>query len=232
VTPSLLLLLVVGLSVLPQLSTAANASSPLFSSCESDPWPRDFETLKASPAIAQIEEISHCMRLTNSQYLIAAIPAGPASNLYFCDLAAQTPTCVEDRDGVYYPNLEIVRQFIGSNGKRYVLWESSMLRHGLMSSNYHVFSLVPRSKAPRGYEFYSLDIGNAASGEDGKCRSDLNLDEAVLIQSVDVLNEGTEHVLIRFGVTTTACDTEEMNYREVDYSLVDGKFASTIRVLE
>jgi hypothetical protein len=229
-TSSLLKLLVVGLCLLPLLSIEANASPALFSSCDADLWPREFEALKASPAIARLEEISQCMRLTNSQYLITANPAGPyngqASNLYFCDLAAQTPACTENRDGAYYPNLEIVRQFTGSNGKRYLLWESSMLRHGLMSSNYHIFSLVPRSTARRGYEFYSLDVGNSASGEDGKCRSDLNLDEAVLIQSVDVLNEGTERVLIRFGAATTNCATGEMGHREVKFSLVNGRFVA------
>jgi hypothetical protein len=147
------------------------------------------------------------------------------SQIYYCDTRNRSG-CVENSDdGSWFPNLDEERQFSGSRNKQYVLLYAYQMRSGIFSRSFHIFQLVPKSKNPRGYVVYSLDVGDYYGEVPDSCE-DLpdDVDEAIRIESVDIRGEGTRNVTLVFTERVTTCSTRVTTSRTVTCALDDGLF--------
>lgn len=208
--------------LLPGLTLAAPDYFPY---CVSALEQSEFAALREHLSSAPIQQVDRCMRLTNSEFLVTANRQGPfkgsASNLFYCNLKApKAASCIEDEGASYYPELSLVRQFSGPRGKQYVLWSTSLLRHGIESSSYHIFQLAAKSSAPRGYVFYPLGIGTHLTDE--SCEDSSTDQSGTKVTGVAIRSEGTEAVTLDFGRET--CQKNSDTRDTVSFVLRDGRF--------
>lgn len=212
---------------------ATSALASYFINCEDALKTAPFSVLrKFFEATSPLQQLDKCMRLTNSEFLVTGNPRGQfdgdPSNFFYCNVGKFEPTCVEDIPASYYPSLGIVRQFSGPNNKQYVLWKTSSLRHGVELTGYHIFSLAPKTRAPRGYEIYALHIGTYCSYDEGvDCPCDnLNPDtkESIKVDDPVVVNEGQTSVALIFETSTTDCSQSIKTSKSVIFELKNSRF--------
>lgn len=203
----------------------AVAQKPLFTPCEQALSTPEFARLR--PVIpAEFAESGGCLRLTNHEFVLFRDPEGPGRPFYYCDLREAAPSCKPEAFGPYA--FEIKQQFSGANGKRYLLWYNWQLRRGVFGDGYGIFSLVPKSIQPRGFDIYGLAGGQMFQGENpataDPCR-DVG-DEATEITGYELLGEGTADVELRFTQRRIDCKTREQSQHVLRYRPSNGKFQS------
>lgn len=220
---------------LVSLRTLSASPQDYFVSCDDALQTAPFSALrKQIETESSIQQLDQCMRLSNKEFLVTGNPRGPfngdPSNFFYCNAEMAPPTCVADKSYAYYPSLGIIRQFSGRNNKQYVLWSTYLLRHGVETSGYGIFSLVPKTQDPRGYEIYTLPVGTYCSySEERDCACD-NLPsatkESIRVTDPQILNEGQSSVSIVFKTITTDCSNFRNASRTVALVLKDGRFVA------
>jgi len=161
----------------------------------------------------------NCQRLNDHEYIYTTW-----GNFFYCDFKSNSNSvCHEQEEGTgrYYPNPNVKLHFQGAKNKKFVLFETHLLRNGLYSSSYQVFFFVPKKINSRGYKI--IDLKN--SGEFNGTYSDLgmicsNLDineSAIELQKISIINEGKNNVGIRFTQKITSCKTKKSNIRTLEY---------------
>lgn len=225
------------LAVALMLASLQALSAPLqnyFVSCDDALQTTPFLALrKQLETESSIQQLDQCMRLSNKEFLVTGNPSGPfngdPSNFFYCNVE-NAPSCVADKSYAYYPSLGIIRQFSGRNNKQYVLWSTYLLQQGVETSGYGIFSLVPKTQNPRGYEIYTLPIGTYCSySEEIDCTC-ANLSpgtkESIRVTDPQIQNEGQSSVSIVFKTITTDCANLKNTSSTATLVLKDGKFVA------
>ena len=105
-------------------------------------------------------------------------------------------------------------------------WYDWQMKRGVFGDGYGIFSLVPKSIDPRGFDIYGLAGGVIFHGEDpataDPCR-DVG-DEATEITGYELLGEGTGDVELRFTQRRIDCKTREESQRVLRFRPRNGKF--------
>jgi hypothetical protein len=108
------------------------------------------------------KQADYCQRLNNYEFVYTT-----DANFYYCNFKSNGEPCSEDSSGIWYPNIEVITKFSGANGKRFVLFKTSRLSHGIYGSGYQVFFFTPKTANPRGYKILPLkNVGEY----NGSCR--------------------------------------------------------------
>ncbi len=170
---------------------------------------------------------SYCQRLNKREFVYIG-----DENIYYCNSVIEGAlSCDEHEDGVWFPDLSVVHRFFGQNGKGYVLLKASRLSHGVFSSGYHAFFLVPRSVNNRGYSvFYFRDAGEAYS-ESGHLCADLGKkDDAVKSLSIpfQILHQVNSNPIVRFNQEITSCKSGHTFIQTLEYTWQNGGFMKTL----
>jgi hypothetical protein len=165
-----------------------------------------------------------CLRLTPREFLLFAQPTGPGNPFHYCDLRGRSPVCEAEPNGFYA--FDIKQEFTGARGKRFMLWHTWQMKRGVYRDGYGIFSLVPKSMDPRGFDIYALPGGVIFLGEDPStadpCR-DVG-DEATEIMGYELLGEGTAEVELRFTKRRIDCKTRQETSGVLRYRPKNGKF--------
>ncbi len=223
------------LSALVLLSSSAHAGN-FFQNC-SDVLPTPgFDVLQSylqSKPDAPVP--GKCFRLNNQQFLMTITETGRvAQGLYYFDAKTNTFGLSEGR---FMPNIEVVREFIGLNNKRYVLLSSSNLSQGTWDRSYSVLNLVPMRDG-KSYIHYGI-VSWSEDAESGLCGHRISTDPktgktelhketatgtASSFANPEVTAEGTDAISLAFPVTEQNCETSELrNYKKI-FRLKDGRF--------
>lgn len=159
-----------------------------------------------------------CQRLNNHEFIMVS---SQHSNFYYCHIQSDNFVCEKNQENIYHPNVELKLKFVGANGKKFALFESSRLSHGIHGTGYTVFYFTPKQNNPRGYNiFYLADAGeyNGLYSEEEKACSYLNNDEnAIELKNIAIVNEGKTNVGIRFTQKITSCKTNKSKIRTLEY---------------
>lgn len=169
---------------------------------------------------------SYCQRLNRREFVYIG-----DNNIHYCkSKIGGTLSCDEHEDGVWFPDLSVVHRFFGQNGKGYVLLKASRLSHGVFSSGYHAFFLVPRSVNNRGYSvFFFQDAGEAYS-ESGHLCADLGKnDDAVKSLRIpfQILHHVNSNPIVRFNQEITSCKSGHTSIQTLEYTWQNGGFTKT-----
>jgi hypothetical protein len=168
-----------------------------------------------------------CQRLNNTEFLYTA-GEGYSIKFYYCKSESGSLTC---KDGSYshYPSLSIEKRFYGKNGKQFVLFKASQLRHGSYNEGYHLFHLVPKTDAASGYVLYPLNGVGASNGLDsdaGKICSNMGNSVAVHPSQpyYEIINNDSG-LAIKFNQELTFCETPKVSASEIiEFSWVKNRF--------
>lgn len=196
--------------------------SPMFTPCAQALSTREFAPLR-SAIPDNLRDDAGCLRLDNNRFLLFSQPAGPGNPFRHCDLRAPPPACTQD--GSFFYAFETLREFTGANGKRYMLWFNSQMKHGVYVDGYGIFSLVPRSIDPRGFAVYPLAGSTVFRGEGDApdpCR-DLG-DHVSEVTGYELLGEGTAHIELRFTSKVTDCMTHAESIEVKSFRPRNGRF--------
>lgn len=181
-----------------------------------------------------------CFRLNNHQFLVTVTDTGRvAQGLYYFD--AKTNAYGLD-GGSYMPNIDVVHEFMGPSGKRYVILSASNLSGGHWWQGYNILNLIP-TKDGKSYIHYEL-LSWSEDPESGLCGHWTLTDRitgktethkkkssgtASSIGKPEIVNEGTESVQINFAVTEQNCETSESRNYTKSFRLTDGRFQEVQR---
>ncbi|MEW5949771.1 MAG: hypothetical protein AB1711_10240 [Thermodesulfobacteriota bacterium] len=126
-----------------------------------------------------------------------------------------------------YALMNVEREFLGKNKKRYVLLGMSNLGGGYYSYGYAILNLIPKNNG-KSYTFYPL-FSVSEDPVDGLCgekreRFIKENDDAEEITSYKILNEGTEDVTLVFYITEENCKTLTKRTYIKKFKLVNGVF--------
>jgi hypothetical protein len=194
-----------------------------FEDCASALDTPEFQPLRAALERARLAKLADsCLALAPPrEYVVLTW-----QQIYYCDVSSESG-CVENTQGYWYPGLRAVRRISGANNNQFVLFKNGGMQHGLVGSGYHVFQLVPKSKNRRGYELYRLAVGDHYFlGEGGlpPCRDLAAEDKATEVKRMDVSDERSSSVTLRFDQLVTPCNGGEPIEESVEFNLIDGMF--------
>jgi hypothetical protein len=172
----------------------------------------------------EVRESAGCLRLTNKEFVVFR-----GSNLIlerpfqYCGVN-RVPACEPEPFLPY--SFDVEREFVGANGKRFMLWKTYRYRQGVYNHGYGIASLVPKSVETRGFDVYALAGGVIFRGEDPSSSDPCQEqgDEATEITSYELLGEGTADVELRFTERIVNCKTKEEALRSKRYRPRNGKF--------
>jgi hypothetical protein len=198
-------------------------SKSLFINCEYALQTREYAPLRAVIP-EKLRESSGCLRLTNQEFVLFAQPGFREGPFFYCDLRSPSPTCEQVGFAPY--SFDDKQEFTGAKGKKYMLWFTSRISQGYYSDGYGIFSLVPRSMQPRGFDIYALAGGRFFHGEDPSssdpCRDSSS--EVNEITGYQLFGEGTQNVELVFTEKVINCVSKEQTLRERRYRPKNGKF--------
>lgn len=212
--------------------SCAALSDGLFESCTDVREEKSYQPMKQYLLDNKIKG-EYCQRLNSFEFIYTGY-----MNFYYCNFKSKNLPCSENESSRWYPNLTKRVTFLGENGKRFVLFITSSLSHGIYSSGYHVFLFRPKSEEPRGYKILWLrEVGeyNGTASEEGLLCSNLeNASEAIKLENFDknqeymIVNEGKRNVGIRFIEKITFCETQKSSIRTVEYTWNGNDFVRSI----
>lgn len=166
-----------------------------------------------------------CQRLNDREYIMVS---SQWRNFYYCHFQSDDFICEKNRESIYHPNVELKLRFVGANGKKFALFESSNLKHGIHGTGYTVFFFTPKKINPRGYNiFYLADAGEyngLYSEEEKECSYLNNDDNAIELKNFAIVNEGKNNVGIRFTQKITSCKTNKSKIRTLEYMWTGSTF--------
>jgi hypothetical protein len=211
------------------MSQAALAES-LFDPCPEVIASKSYQPLNKY-LLEKNKQADYCQRLNNHEFIYTT-----DTNFYYCNFKLNNEPCSEDRACSWYPNLEIKARFSGANGKRFVLFKTSRLSHGIYASGYHVFFFTRKTENPRGYKILPLrNVGeyNGSYSDAGKICSNLNKnDRAIELMDKNseyvIFNEGKTNVGIRFAQKMTFCETLQTSTQTVEFIWSGNEFVQSI----
>lgn len=175
-----------------------------------------------------------CFRLNNYEFLVTVTGTGRvAQGLYYYDAKENK---MELYEGAYMADIEVKKEFLGKNKKRYVLISWSNLAHGNWDYGYDILNLISKAgKKP--FVLYNLLSVNedpeaglcgewSSKDKSGKAEKHQKIKEGITsrIKGYKILNEGTEKVKIVFTITEQDCKTLKRTTYEKVFSLVGDQF--------
>ena len=176
-----------------------------------------------------------CFRLNDYEFLATVSATSRiGQGLYVFDVKKETFDLYE---GGYIPEIEIVREILGQNNKRYVLLSWSNLAHGNWDSGYAILQLILRPKEGLPIVLYDLLSANedpvaglcgewSSTDQSGKTEKFQNITEGKKsrITGHQVLNEGTERVQIIFSLKEQDCKTLHISNYTKRFALKNTRF--------
>ena len=168
-----------------------------------------------------------CQRLNNTEFLYTA-GEGYFTKFYYCKAESGSLSCKEDSYS-HYPNLSIEKRFYSKEGKQFVLFKASQLRHGSYGEGYHLFHLVPKTDSASGYALYPLNgvgVCNGSYSDAGKICS--NMGNSIAVNPVqpyyEIINNDSG-LAIKFNQELTFCETPEVSASEfIEFTWVKNRF--------
>lgn len=194
------------------------SSEDLFGNCSDFVGDKSYQ--KLTQYLSSKDKASvYCQRLNSYEFIYTT-----DSNFYYCNFKVNSSeTCSEDQQGNWYPNLEIATRFSGSNGKRYILFKTSRLSHGVSNSAFQVFFFSPKNENPRGYKIISLnDAGeyNGLYSDAGELCSNLNHDDRareLVGKGYEIISDDKNNIGIRFRQKVTSCKSKLSTNKVLEY---------------
>jgi hypothetical protein len=173
----------------------------------------------------------YCQRLNDYEFIYTT-----GTNFYYCNFKSKDEPCSADHVGYWYPNLEVKARFSGANGKKFVLFKTSNLSHGIYGSGYQVFFFTPKTVAPRGYRILSLEDAGEYNGlysDAGEICSNLNKNDSATEPTNKkseyvIFNEGRNNVGIRFDQKMTSCATLQTSKQTLEFIWSGNEFVQSI----
>jgi hypothetical protein len=199
------------------LVSQAAFSEDLYRDCSAISGDKAYKPLSDYLVSGRIDDANYCQRLNNYEFVYVS-----SRNFHFCNFKTKGPEpCVQDKQSIWYPNLDIDARFTGANGKSFVLFKTSRLSHGVYGSGYQVFFLTPKNDHIRGYKISYLNGAgeeNGSNSDAGEICSNLGSDaQAISGAYYEILNEGTKNPAIRFQQTITSCNTGAQSTATLEY---------------
>ena len=199
------------------LTSSPAFSRELFIDCRSIAAENGYRALSEYLVAKRIDVANHCLRLNNYEFVYVT-----ARNFYYCNFKASgTVPCVEDDNGRWYPDPQIVARFTGPNGKRFVLFKTSRLSRGVHGSGYQIFFLIPKRANVPGYKISVFeDAGdyNGLYSDAGNMCSNLESDAHAISETQhEILNEGSKDLAIHFAQKVTSCKTGADSTRNLEF---------------
>ncbi len=184
--------------------------------------------------VKEITPPNKCFRLNNNYFLFTVTDTGRVGQgLYFYN--AKTDEYGLDNNQ-YKPSIEVVQEFLGARGKRFVLLKWSDLMHGNWDTGYTILNLAPL-KNGKPYIHYPLlyanedpEIGMCGGKNSSTWDSDIpaplyiSKGIATSFRSYKVFNDGTNAVNIIFNINEEDCKTLKQRSYKKTFGLDNGRF--------
>jgi hypothetical protein len=193
------------------VTRATLASESFFRDCASALESPDFQRLKTFYSSRTDEpRPDSCFRLNNNEFLVTVTNAGRVSQGLYYYYANDNTYGLVDRH--YWPEIEVKREFVGPNQKRFVLISTSNLHHGNWEYGYQILYLVPGKKI-QSFVVKELIAAkeNPVDGFCGRHGSDgIELtDTATSIKGFQIVGEGSDDIRLEFTVEEEDCNTRK-----------------------
>ncbi|WP_448681496.1 hypothetical protein [Pseudomonas nicosulfuronedens] len=182
----------------------------------------------------------YCQKLNANEFLYVT-DVGNYDKFYHCaKTELRKLECREIDKYSIYPNINVEQRFRSKKGKQFVLFSVGKLSHGIYSTGYVLFHLVPKSEARSGYLIYSLREAGEHSGrysDLGKVCSNLEEQDATTPDSppYEFFDNGKDAAIIRFHQKITSCDSTNTEAKQtLEYKWVKGRFrlSKNTRIVE
>ena len=199
----------------------ARASEPFFLSCDpaldTPPFKRLRDFYAGHPDQPKPEA---CFRLNNREFLVTVTNTGRVGQgLYYFN--ADTGT-YDFPDGSYRANIQVMREFVGPNKKRFVILTSSNLNEGIWDIGYELLFLKPTENG-RSFEIQELLFANQ-DPENGMCGTHIKKGTATDVKDVLVEHEGTTEASLVFVVDSKVCPKGKRHNHKRRFIWSSGRF--------
>ena len=190
------------------------ASAAFFQDCSIAFETRQFENLNTFyKDRLELSKPDQCFSLNKNEFLITITDAGYLDQgLYYYDAKANSYDLV---NGMALPNIAIVKEFLDTNKKRYVLISTGRAHRGHLTLAYQVLYLVPR-RNNRSFVVKDLLFSDEKPGG-GLCEGDgADIPITTSISAYQIFNNTKPNMRIEFAVTEEDCDTRKRrSYKRV-----------------
>ncbi len=208
------------------LSIAFGASAEeLFEDCEKVVTLPNYKKLQEY-LITNKNDNYLCQRLNDNEFLYS-----DDRNFNYCHLNSDSIFVCESHknDGTWFPYPNIATRFNGENGKKFVLFKTTRLSHGVYGEGYQVFYFTPKTSNERGYIIFPLKhagVENGLYSDAGQlCR---NMGESEASEPIgigfEIINEGLPNVTIRFQKKVASCKTTQESIQTINFTWNNGIF--------
>lgn len=161
-----------------------------------------------------------CFRLNNNEFLVTVTNTGRiGQGLYYFN--AKTGF-YDFSDGKYSQGIQIKDEFIGPNGKRFVLLGWHFLHEGIYVNSFGVLNLVPRNKG-KSFVQYTL-IEASEDPVNGLCGESIKAGVTTSIRQYKVANANSEKIRLTFSVLEEDCASRKTQEKQKVFTLVNSRF--------
>lgn len=207
--------------LLTMMVGTAGANEAFFQSCDpvlgTPPFKRLSEFYAGHPENPKPDA---CFRLNNREFLVTVTDTGRVGQgLYYFNADNGT---YDFPDGSYRANIEVMREFVGPNRKRFVILTSSNLHAGAWGIGYELLFLKPK-KMGRSFETQELIFANQ-DPLNGMCGESITEGTAAEVKDVRIEHEGTAETSVVFVVDSQVCPQGKERSYERRFVWSSGRF--------
>lgn len=161
-----------------------------------------------------------CFRLNNNEFLVTVTNTGrTGQGLYYFN--AKTGF-YDFSDGKYSQGIQIADEFIGPNGKRFVLLRWHFLNEGVYVNSFGVLNLVSRNTGKPFVEYTLIEASE--DPVNGLCGESIKAGVTASVRSYKLANANSEKVRLTFSILEEDCASRETQEKQKVFALVNGRF--------